>query len=145
MAEHEESAAAEPTAAPPPPPPVPGAATGVVGTPRPIGMSILLFIVTLGIWGLYYVFKTHEEIKQYSGQGVGGGVGLIIAVLVGIVTPFLLASEVKTLHEQDGRESPVTGATGAWILLPLVGGFIWFVKVQRALNEFWVSKGAPAV
>ena len=29
------------------------------------------------------------------------------------------------------------------VLLPLAGPMIWFVKVQRALNQYWESKGAP--
>jgi hypothetical protein len=39
----------------------------------------------------------------------------------------------------------VRGITGLWFLLPIVGHLIWFVKVQRALNRYWESKGvAPA-
>jgi hypothetical protein len=30
------------------------------------------------------------------------------------------------------------------MLLPLVGIFVWFVKVQGALNRYWESKGAAA-
>ena len=29
-----------------------------------------------------------------------------------------------------------------YLLLPLIGNIIWYVKVQEALNEFWLSKGA---
>jgi hypothetical protein len=45
-------------------------------------------------------------------------------------------------EDLDGGHSPVRGTTGLWILLPLVGHIVWFVKVQRALNAYWVSKGA---
>jgi hypothetical protein len=41
-------------------------------------------------------------------------------------------------------QPPVTGITGLWLLLPLVGAFVWFIKVQGALNRFWIAKGAPA-
>ena len=44
--------------------------------------------------------------------------------------------------ERDGVTSPVRGVTGLWLLLPLVGPFVWFVKVQGALNGYWRSKGA---
>jgi hypothetical protein len=27
-------------------------------------------------------------------------------------------------------------------LLPLIGNIVWYVKVQRVLNEFWLSKGS---
>lgn len=124
------------------------ASRGEVGQPRPIGVGILLFIVTFGIYGIYWVYKTHDEIQRYSGRGAGGAVGLVIYFVAGVVTPFLIPTEIKTMYEMDGRESPVTGATGAWVIpgiLILVGPFIWFAKVQGALNDFWVSKGAAPV
>ena len=32
--------------------------------------------------------------------------------------------------------------TGFWVFLPLVGAIIWYLKVQAAINQFWVSQGA---
>jgi hypothetical protein len=29
------------------------------------------------------------------------------------------------------------------VLLPIIGQFVWFIKVQGALNRYWESKGAP--
>lgn len=117
---------------------------GAVGNTRSIGLSILWAILTLGIYCLYWVFKTQEETKQYSGEGVGGWLGLVIYLVIGPVTPFLVASEVGKLYSRDGQQPPVTGITGLWLLLPFVGAFVWFIKVQGALNRFWIAKGAPA-
>ena len=103
---------------------------------------VLLSIVTIGIYGLVWVYKTFEEMKQYSGKGVGGWVGLILDLVIGIVVPFLMSSEVGKLYNADGNENPVSGYTGLWILLPLVGGLVWLCKTQWALNSFWESKGA---
>src|SRR5207237_690705 len=71
-------------------------------------------------------------------------IGLIIGIFIGIVNYFLLPNEVEGLYRLDNRESPVRAITGLWVLLPLIGSIIWFVKVQSALNEFWQSHGAPA-
>ena len=120
----------------------PSGNTGPLGQPRSIGLSILFFIITFGIYGLYWVYKTHEEIKKHSGQGVGGVVGLVIYIVIGIVTVFVIPSEIRQMYEQDGREPPVRGTTGLWNLLLIVGTFIWFFKVQGALNRYWESKGA---
>jgi hypothetical protein len=126
-----------------PAPTPPAAATrGPVGQARSPGLQILLFIITLGIYGIFWVYWQHKEIKEYSGEGVGGGIGVVIYILVGIVTPFLLASEVGTLYEKDGREKPFSPLIGFWLFLPIIGAFIWYFKVQGALNEFWVSQGA---
>ena len=115
-----------------------------LGQPRGIGFGILIFIVTFGIYGLYWTYKTHEEIKRHTGEGVGGVVGLVIYIVLSIVTPFVIPSEVGKMYRRDGKEPPVSGWTGLWILLPLAGIFVWFVKVQRALNRYWESKGAQA-
>jgi hypothetical protein len=118
----------------------PSGNTGPLGQPRGIGFGILLFIVTLGIYSLYWVFKTQEEVKNHSDQGVGGVLGLVIYIVVGIVSWFLIPSEVGKMYVKDGREAPFTGWTGLWILLPIVGMFVWFIKVQGALNRYWLSE-----
>lgn len=120
--------------------------TGPLGQPRGIGFGILLAIVTLGIYTLYWVFKTQEEVKEHSSIGVGGVLGLVIWIVVSPVTWFLIPSEVGKMYRADGREAPFTGWTGLWLLLPIVGMFVWFIKVQGALNRYWESKqgSAPA-
>ena len=117
--------------------------TGVVGKVRSSLAVILLTIVTLGIYGLYWQYASFKELKEYSGEGIGGGLGLVLAIFVGIVNIFLLPMEVGNLYKRDGQEEPVSALTGLWILLPLVGWFIWLVKVQGRLNDYWSSHSAP--
>jgi hypothetical protein len=101
-------------------------AAGPLGKPRSPLSVILLSLVTLGIYGL------------------GGVVGLILAIFLGFVNPFIMSSEVGRMYEAEGQEKPVSGITGLWILLPLVGGIVWLVKTQNALNRYWESHGATA-
>ena len=122
----------------------PPSTSGPLGQPRGIGFAILLAIVTLGIYTLYWVFKTQDEVKEHSGIGVGGVLGLVIYIVVSPITWFLIPSEVGKMYRADGREAPFTGWTGLWLLLPIVGAFVWFIKVQGALNRYWESKAAPA-
>jgi len=122
--------------------------TGPLGQPRGIGFAILMTIITLGIYSLYWVFKTQDEVKNHSGQGVGGVLGLVIYIVVSVVTWFLIPSEVGKMFTRDGRPAPFTGWTGLWLLLPIIGAFVWFIKIQGALNRYWESKasvgGLPA-
>lgn len=130
------------TPAPPAPPPSTGLGnTGPIGNQRSNGKQILWAILTLGIYGVYWIYVNQEEIKLHSNQGVGGVVGAVIYVFVGIVTVFLLPIEIQKMYEQDGKESPVSATTAFWILL---FGVPWYIKCQNALNEYWASKGAPA-
>ncbi|WP_233492221.1 DUF4234 domain-containing protein [Blastococcus sp. TF02A-30] len=114
------------------------------GRMRPTGMTILLVIVTLGIWAFVYYYQTHEELKRHSGEGLGGVLALVIAIIFGVVSPFLLSNEVGQLYARRGQQPPVSALTGLWFfpgVFILVGPFIWFVKTNNALNEYWRSVG----
>jgi len=121
-----------------------GANTGPIGETRSIGLSILWFIITLGIYGIYWTYKTFEEMKRHTGQGIGGVPGVVIHLVIGVVNWFVIPSEVGQMYQRDGREPPVKGITGLWNLLPIIGTIIWFVKIQGSLNRYWESKGATA-
>ena len=108
--------------------------TGTVRSPVAV---ILLSIITIGIYALYWQYSSFKELKAYSGEGIGGGFGLLFAFLLGIVNAFLLPSEVGRLYARAGQAEPVSALTGFWVFLPLVGGIIWVVKTQGRLNEFW--------
>jgi hypothetical protein len=121
--------------------------TGPLGSPRGIGFGILLFIVTIGFYSWYWVFKTQEEVKQHSGEGVGGVIGLVIWILLNVVSAFVIPSEVGKMHKKDGQEPPVTGWTGLWLFpgaILIIPAIVWFVKVQGALNRYWTGKGPAA-
>jgi hypothetical protein len=119
--------------------------TGPLGHPRGIAFAIVLAIVTLSIYTFYWVFKTQDEVKVHSGIGVGGVLGLVIYIVVSPVTWFVIPSEVGKMYQADGREAPFTGWTGLWMLLPIVGIFVWFIKVQGALNRYWESKAGSSL
>ena len=108
------------------------------------GIVILLSIVTLGIWTLVWSYRTGDDLKRYNGSGLGGGIMLLIAVLASPAVMFLVPSEIDEMYRRDGRPSPVGALLGLWFLLPLIGHIIWYVKVQRALNDFWLVQGHPS-
>jgi Domain of unknown function (DUF4234) len=123
--------------------------TRPVGRPRGVGFGILLFVVTLGFYGWYWAFKTHEELKRRTGEGLGGVLGLVVWILLSGVLPFVSAfvipSEIGAMYRREAQDPPVTGWTGLWLVpggILVIPAIIWFVKVQGALNRFWTAKGA---
>ena len=121
--------------------------TGPLGRPRGVGFGILLFIVTLGFYGWYWVFRTQEEVKLRSDQGLGGVLGLVIWILISPVSAFVIPSEVGKMYAKEGKAPPVTGWTGLWLFpgaILVIPAIVWFVKIQRALNTYWAEAGATA-
>jgi hypothetical protein len=117
-----------------------------IGQVRGTGACIGLTVVTLGFYTWYWYYKTHEEMKRHTGEGIGGPIALVLAIVVSIVMPFLNSHEVGRLYERRGQKPPVTALTGLWFLLLgwffLVGAFVWFIKTNNALNDYWRSQGA---
>jgi len=113
--------------------------SGTHGVKRNATVVVLLSIITLGIYALYWTYKSFEELKEYAGEGIGGVLGLIIGILLYIVDMFLLPDEISKAFAAKNAPSPVSAVTGLWFLLPLIGWIIWVVKVQGALNELWES------
>jgi len=117
--------------------------TGPIGKPRSIGLTILVTIVTFGIWGFFWTFWTGEDVRRYRGNGLGGVFYLVIAIFIYPVVMFLLADEVGKMYEEAGEHPPINALWGLWFLLPLIGNIVWYVKIQGALNDFWIARGAP--
>jgi uncharacterized protein DUF4234 len=116
------------------------------GRPRGIGFGILMFIVTLGFYSWYWVFQTQEEMRQHTGEGLGGVLGLVIWILLHPVEAFVIPSEVGKMYSRAGQQRPITGWTGLWLFpfgFLIVTAIVWFVKVQGALNRYWEGE-SPA-
>jgi len=121
--------------------------TGPLGRPRGIGFGILLYIVTLSFYSWYWVFKTQEEMKQRTGEGLGGVIGLVIWIVISPVSAFVIPSEVGKMYARDGKRAPMTGWTGLWLFpggIILIPAIVWFVKIQGALNRYWQEASAGA-
>jgi hypothetical protein len=59
----------------------------------------------------------------------------------------VIPSEIGKLYKNDGREPPVTGWAGLWLVpgaILVIPAIVWFVKLQGALNRYWTEKSAVA-
>jgi hypothetical protein len=103
---------------------------------------IIFSIITLGIYYLYWIYQVYRELKEHTGAGIGPVIGLVLAILINPVNWFVLPSEIGNMYARAGQPKPVSGATGFWNLIPLIGFIIWTVKVQGALNRAWEGQVA---
>lgn len=115
-----------------------------MGNARSIGLTILLAIVTFGFWTILWSYWNGEELKRYRQAGLGGIAYVLLHIFVFPVVWFLLADEVAKMYQEAGEEPPITAIWGLWFLLPVIGNFIWYIRMQNALNSFWIARGAPA-
>jgi len=119
--------------------------TKPVGRVRSPFVVFILMIVTLGIYGIIYHYSTFEEIRNWRGQGWSGVAYLLFQFLlppVALVIPWLIPSYIGQMYAEDGQAKPITGLSGFWIFLPLLGGIIWLFVCQNKMNEFWEQKMA---
>ena len=135
---------------PPPSPPGPGSAAAPgqappasrpLGKRRSAGLVVLLTIVTCGVWAVVWAYQNGDELQRFSGKGAGGVIHLVVTILLSPVTMFLLAGEVEQLYRDDGQEPPITTIWGLWFLLPIIGNFVWYLRIQDAINGYWTAHG----
>ena len=81
--------------------------TGPLGHPRGIGFGILMYIITLNFYSWYWVYKTQEETKQHTGDGLGGVLGLVVWIIIGAVSAFVIPSEIGRMYQT--RRTALTG------------------------------------
>jgi hypothetical protein len=116
---------------------------GPLGKPRKTGLTILVSIVTFGIWTFLWSYWNGEELKNYRRDVLGVGIYLLFTFILSPLTMFFMASEVEKMYREAGEEPQITAVWGLWFLLPFLGNIIWYVRIQGALNRFWEQQGAP--
>ncbi len=118
-------------------------------TTKPVGKNrnpwavLLLSIVTIGLYNIYWYYCIFEEMRNWRGQGWSGVIFIVLFLFCGIaliVIPWLIPAYIGRMYEEDGQSKPITGLSGFWILLPIIGPIVWIFKVQNNLNVFWEMK-----
>jgi hypothetical protein len=104
-----------------------------IGLAQPVGTIFLLTLVTCGIYFYYWIYKTAEDLKLRTGHGHGGVATLLLSFV--IVGPFLLSQAIGDAQEARGRPRTVSWTTYLWVLIPIVGIYIYLTKVEPVLTE----------
>ncbi len=104
--------------------------------------NILLAVITCGMWCAAWTFRTHDDLQKHNGEGIGGAIALLLALFVGVVIWFTVPMEIEKSYARNGWPSPVKATDGLWMLVPFAGPFIWYPKMQAALNSYWLSQGS---
>ncbi|MCX8205654.1 MAG: DUF4234 domain-containing protein [Candidatus Micrarchaeota archaeon] len=121
------------------------AENGPCGSRRSFLFILLASVLTLGVYWIYWYYKTNSEIKEYGRMGHSPGIRLLMLlfgwVLLAIPTIY---AYYAWLRDVDGlaKRVGVSGLSpiGNTILLfvPL-GSLYTTYKVQSVLNSIWAS------
>jgi|GEM_PF-1469650 len=127
------------------------AANVVLGKHRNPVVPILLSLITFGIYGLVWLFKLYKEASLYAnnrnGASVtsgGAAVGFLFIPVFNIVWSIMLWFKtpglVTKMRQADGVPADQRGKTaslGFLMLIPVLGGILWIILTQNAMNSFW--------
>lgn len=115
---------------------------------NPLGV-LGLTLITLGIYGLYWYYKAHDEIRRFEqDDSVRPGIALL-AVTLGwlvIVPPFIsvynLSLHVSDMERKTGVEQQLSPALNVILLLVLSVGIGMYT--QEHMNRVWGAAATPA-
>src|SRR5262245_47889445 len=133
------------------PPPIQVQATIVNDAPcgerRDIMMTLLLFFLTCGFYGLYLQYKMGSEINQHQGKNrINPGVDLLLLFLTcGLWGWYVLYKYPRELEDTIRGEGGTTGDLAVPCLLFAFFGLhiVSFMILQGELNKHWETHRLP--
>ena len=122
-----------------------------VGKRRNPCAPLFLPLITLGIYTLVWIYKLFNEARLYANKrnktkitSGGAAVGFLFIpvfnIVWGIMLSFKIPGLVTRMRQADGVNKDQRGSTGALgflTLIPIIGGILWVILTQKAINSFW--------
>ncbi len=125
-----------------------GYVKGPLGEVRSPMTTLLLTIITCGIYGIVWLYKVSKEINDYTQSELTNPSFAIIGIFCAVFTwieVYKIDQALVQIDRVEGRQSESKFLI--WILLSILVGFGFFMmiyQVQEQLNRIWVSNGSNA-
>ncbi len=99
-------------------------------------MVIVLFIITFGIYGLYWVYSTSDELIRLTNKNASAVLWLVLALIpiLNLITIWYHSQAVTEVSKMEGREGG--GING--VLLFIIWLIFWPIAIfisQQELNR----------
>jgi len=106
---------------------------------RNIGMQVLLYVVTLGLYGIYWFYQTAKEMIEYKRLGGSAGLWTLLSVIpfINLIAVWKYGGAVESLTE--GRYNKILIFV-LWFFLP----FVVLIITQAELNRLAPGDQAQA-
>ncbi len=114
---------------------------------RNIGVSVILSIVTCGIYGLYWFIVLTDDTKNVSQdvQGASGGVALLLTLVTcGIYGYYWAYKQGERIDQAKAmRGIPTNGNSNIlYLVLQIFGlGIVNYILIQDSLNKISLTQG----
>jgi len=117
-----------------------------LGEERGIALTVLLALITCGIWGLVVQYKVGDELNRHSGKSrINPGVDLLLTIITcglwSIYTMYLYPKVFQEITLEE--EMPPVDLMVPCILLCIFGFGVWspvpvsILILQNELNKHW--------
>ncbi len=113
--------------------------TGRVGTTRNPWVVWLLVLVTLGIYGLYWWYKTNEELAEYDPSIEVNPLLAMLALFVPICNIVTLWRTGTRVGQAQQTATGTANASGGIAFLLALLFSLNFVYLQSNLNQLWAA------
>ncbi len=115
------------------------------GTTRGIVQVILLSLVTCGIYNLYWIAVTHDEVNAYIGEeDMSGAMVVLLSIITcgiyGFVWYYQIGKKLQILQSRVSGGLQATDDSVVYLLLAIFGfGIVATGIIQNNLNRAWQS------
>ncbi len=105
---------------------------------RNIAVSIILSLVTCGIYGLYWFVCLTNDTNTVSGEeGTSGGLALVLTLVTcgiyGLYWAYKCGEKLDTAKQKRGI--PASNGGVLYLILFIFGGIIAYALIQNELNK----------
>ncbi|HIC42972.1 MAG TPA: DUF4234 domain-containing protein, partial [Sulfurimonas sp.] len=105
-----------------------------IGTKRSPEKIIGLWVLTFGVYGIYWLAQTFTELQNHRQQGISGTSYTVLAVLfppLALSACWLLPSYVGKLYAENGKLEQISSCWGAILFLPSIA--LWAIVAMSYL------------
>ena len=115
-----------------------------IGTKRSPEKIISLWIMSFGLYGIYWLAQTFSELQQTRKQGISGTSYALLAVLfppLALSACWLLPAYVGKLYEENGKFEEISSSWGAILFLPTIAlwavvGMLYLILSSGGISEY---------
>ncbi len=124
-----------------------------IGTKRSPEKIIGLWVISFGLYGIYWLSKTFSELQANRQQGISGASYAALAIIfppLALSACWLLPAYVGRLYAENGKLEHISSCWGAILFLPTIAlwaivGMLYLIISAGGMGEYGLYKMGAVV